>query len=254
MTEPINSEEPDYVNEWLCRYELGDLIARGGFACVYQVTDDTNQEYAAKKANLNVKEIKHEYQILQRLADVPGVPKVFWYGRVHQVQYLHLTLLGSSVSRLQNKQPEKKFPLHVVCSYGCQLLDILRQIHDRGIIHRDLSPANICVSQSSEDEVYLIDFGLATEYKHLDEKSSDNSAGTTIFMSKNSYSMARTRRDDVEALGYVLLLLYLGTLPWIPSPTEGNKREYCIKGKSEPVEKICSGAPPQFADFLTYCR
>ena len=72
----------------------------------------------------------------------------------------------------------------------------------------------------------------------------------------------QSRRDDIESVGYVLLFMLNGTLPWAgtmnnraAATTSQNKeqRVFAIKS-STPVADVCAGAPPELAAFVEYSR
>lgn len=123
---------------------------------------------------------------------------------------------------------------------------MLERLHGAGFIHRDISPANWCLARPLADpkaitlpdlDIRLIDFGLAQEHSKLRDiphLPSYVPSGTSDFMGLNSHVSGRfgpnalsilklflvvvptvqTRRDDLEAVGYVLVHLLGGKLPW----------------------------------------
>ena len=69
--------------------------------------------------------------------------------------------------------------------------------------------------------VHLIDFGLSRKYRdakthqHIPYKENKNLTGTARYASINSHlGIEQSRRDDLESLGYVLVYLVQGYLPW----------------------------------------
>lgn len=69
--------------------------------------------------------------------------------------------------------------------------------------------------------VYLIDYGLSKRYRdsknlqHIPYKENKNLTGTARYASINSHlGIEQSRRDDLEGVGYVLLYLCQGYLPW----------------------------------------
>lgn len=103
-----------------------------------------------------------------------------------------------------------------------QLIECIEQIHKRGYIHGDIKPQNICLKQNGKAlNLSLIDFGLAKNYleddgTHIAKRKDKKFSGNLPFA---SVSMCRqftpTRRDDFEAIFYILLwLLNDHKLPW----------------------------------------
>jgi hypothetical protein len=70
-------------------------------------------------------------------------------------------------------------------------------------------------------------------------------------------SSAQSRRDDLEALGYMLVYFVTGSLPWqglqTAAPTDKYQRVLEIK-QTIAAEDLCKGLPPEFATYTTYIR
>jgi len=67
----------------------------------------------------------------------------------------------------------------------------------------------------------------------------------------------QSRRDDLEALGYVLLYLGKGSLPWQGLKAQSKKQKYERIGEKKmatPVEVLCKGFPSEFATYLNYTK
>ena len=97
----------------------------------------------------------------------------------------------------------------------------LRQLHERGLIHKDIKPANVLVS-SSNDRVWLTGFGLASRLLR-ERQSSDPPefiAGTLAYMApEQTGRMNRSidSRSDLYSLGITLYQMVTGTLPFTAS-------------------------------------
>ena len=106
----------------------------------------------------------------------------------------------------------------------------LEYLHSKNFVHRDLKPENILIGQGKKaNTVYLIDFGLAKRYlcpksgTHIPFKRDKGTVGTAKYLSLSAHQgNEHSRRDDLEALGIVLIyFLRKGKLPWdMPKPAE----------------------------------
>jgi len=90
------------------------------------------------------------------------------------------------------------------------------------MIHRDIKPENIMMGlRENSSTVYAIDFGISRSYlnkktrRHIDFCTGKNLVGTARYVSINAHlGYQLSRRDDLLTLGYVMLYLSLGELPW----------------------------------------
>jgi len=67
----------------------------------------------------------------------------------------------------------------------------------------------------------------------------------------------QSRRDDLEAVGYVLIYLLKGYLPWQGIKANNKQEKYhkiMEKKMTTPVEVLCKGLPIEFSTYLNYCR
>ena len=96
-------------------------------------------------------------------------------------------------------------------------LNVLKSIHQHGVLHRDIKPQNFMIKH---DDIYLIDFGLSIFYidendRHIEKQDSENVVGTPKYISYfNHNGEPNSRRDDLLSLGYMILLLINGSLSW----------------------------------------
>jgi serine/threonine protein kinase len=114
-----------------------------------------------------------------------------------------------------------------------RLISMLKIIHSHYVIHRDIKPQNFMLLYdditSSNKELFIIDFGMATIYvdemkKHLvcNSEKKDYVIGNPKFMSYNIHSgIDASRRDDLISIGYIYLYFLIGYLPWDTYPGKG---------------------------------
>lgn len=130
-----------------------------------------------------------------------------------------MELLGPSLEELFNVC-NKKFSLSTGVRVGLQILKLLKYVHSKGVLHRDIKPDNFLIGRKKKaNKVYLIDFGLAKKYskdgKHIPYRDNKNLTGTARYASINTHlGVEQGRRDDLESLIYVLIYFLKGSLPW----------------------------------------
>lgn len=156
----------------------------------------------------------------------------------------------------------RKFSLKTVLMLGEQLVTRLEAVHNAGIVHRDVKPGNFVMGRGDEaGTVFVIDFGLSNYWRsnsgHIPFNTESPFRGTHRYASVNSHrKFEQSRRDDLEAIGYVLIYFLNGGLPWQSLRVARNKRRKAIgvsKASFSP-EALCEGLPRQFADFLKYVK
>jgi serine/threonine protein kinase len=138
-------------------------------------------------------------------------------------------------------------------------------VHTKKYIHRDLKPENFLIGLGkNEGMIYLIDYGTAKKYiksdtgGHIKERSDKKFIGVARYASLNCHKgLESSRRDDLEAIGYILIYLLKGSLPWQGielKPGEPIERAIYRKKLEITVEELCLGLPKEFNQYLAYCR
>ena len=214
------NEKPKIVGN---KYQIEKRLGNGSFGSIYQGFNIRTREKIAIKIESNqsdIKSLKNEVRIYQYLNGYVKIPSLRWFGSDESSNYMVIDLLGPSLTEVVRKRG--KFSLHTVLKIGIQMIDILQGIHEKGMVHRDIKPDNFLIHSISEfDQIFIIDFGLCKTYvnqdtnEHIDMRKSKSFIGTPNFASVNSHQcLELSRRDDLESLGYTLLFLYFGELPW----------------------------------------
>ena len=202
------------------RYNLYEKLGNGKFGSVYKGKHyKNNTDVAIKFENIqsNIKLLRHETTILKYLyeRDTRNIPAVYWFGTYRENTCLVMSLYDCSL--YDYVLTKEKLSISKINSIIYQLINILKSIHDNGVIHRDIKPQNIMIKSG---ELYLIDFGFSTffidaEGKHVNDDCSEDIIGSPKYVSYNvhSGSMA-SRRDDLLSLGYLYLFLHERRLSW----------------------------------------
>ena len=153
------------------QYQVLQHLGEGGMGKVYKAFDPLMNRYVALKVmKADVPEgeqrrFRREARLCGSFAH-PNLVRVIDVGTTHQHGLFWFAmdfLEGRDIAGAMQKG--RTVPLHVVCEVFRQVLDALRYIHLRGIVHRDVKPANVFVTRDSHDPslriVKLLDFGVA---------------------------------------------------------------------------------------------
>jgi len=175
-----------------------------------------------------------------------------------------MELLGKSLEDVFQQQ-QKKFSIKTVCMVGIQMLDRLEFIHNKNIIHRDIKPDNFVLGLDNKSHIiYILDFGLSKKFRssrthqHIKFNVNKKLTGTARYASINALKgCEQSRRDDLEAIGYVLMYFLRGSLPWQGLHVHKGEDRYkkiLVKKRSTSAEELCLGFPNEFVEYINYTR
>ena len=175
-----------------------------------------------------------------------------------------MELMGKSLEDIF-QQNQKKFSIKTVCMVGIQMLDRLEFIHSKNIIHRDIKPDNFVVGLDNKSHIiYVLDFGLSKKYRssrthqHIKFNVNKKLTGTARYASINALKgCEQSRRDDLEAIGYVLMYFLRGSLPWQGLHVHKGEDRYkkiLVKKRSTSAEELCKGFPNEYVEYVNYTR
>lgn len=157
-------------------------------------------------------------------------------------------IMQSKLARPRLASSGMFFSLEEVARIGAQMVSTLEFVHDRHFIHQNIRPEHI-VYDLRHRRVVLIGYGTAQRYRdattlrHFPELPG-GAVGSPHFTSAGGH-LGRTlsRRDDMESLGYVLVYLFRGTLPWVSTPCKTDVDLFVRKSSIRP-EDLCGGLQP----------
>jgi serine/threonine-protein kinase len=201
------------------RYELLEVIGRGGMGLVYRGRDRVLERTVAVKVlpfehagnPILVERFSREARAIASLSH-PNIVAVFDTGREAGARYLVMEFVsGASLAQLMTDRGS--FAPTEAVDIAAQVASALAAAHRAGIIHRDIKPANVMVEPSAD--VKVLDFGIAHAAADPALTRTSMVLGSAPYIAPE---MARgekaDERSDIYSLGCVLYELLTGRPPF----------------------------------------
>lgn len=243
---------------------LDKKLGGGAFGKLYScINNKTKELYACKIENINTEkpQLSNEYKILNMLKNLTGFPKCIKFQNSSRGYTLIMERLGPNLETIMTKLPNKKYSMKTTSMIILQCLDRIKDIHDKGIIHRDMKPDNFVIGNKGKEKlIYLIDFGLSkiinNDKKNSTIKREKIIMGTMRYISMNTHlGNEQTKKDDLESLAYIIIYFIKGELPWqnvkANSKKEKYNKVYQLKKHNVP-NGICQFLPEDIKLIVTY--
>lgn len=225
------------------KYKVVSVVAKGGMGTVYKVIHPgLKKEIILKRLTIRGNStardrFKQEARILLSL-QCPQIVHTYDYfveGRHHYIAQEFVD--GMSLDKLIAKQVV--LPEQVAMRIFLSACMGLKFAHSQKIVHRDIKPGNILISNKSV--IKLADFGIATSEKELDDAVDETgvTVGTPSYMPPEQFedSGSVDKRADIYAMGVMLYEMLTGAKPFKGKTLETTK-ELIMKGKYIAPHKI----------------
>ena len=236
----------NWTGKQIGKYEIKELLGRGGMGAVYQAYHPAlERDVAIKLIHTHlagepdaVERFRREARVVAALRH-PGIIQIFDFDVEGDAFYMVMEYVpGESLKeRLVSLHGQsKKTPLAEAISLFRSIIEAVAYAHNQGVVHRDLKPANVLLTAAGQP--VLADFGLSRLISSEQLTAAGNIFGTPHYMSpEQSQGQPSDARTDVYALGVMLYELTNGILPFTGDTPVG----IILKQINEPA------APPRSA-------
>lgn len=232
-------------------YTIIDYLGKGSFGTVYKCEKDEgiyaikifNLEYVFQEFKNNGEDnrITREINALKGV-DHPNVIKIVNHGefKSNNQSYIYIIMEYLEGVDLKDKVDKENLELNEIIQIFVQILDGLDAIHQSNIIHRDIKPHNIYVT--NEGQVKILDFGLSKLIDFTSITSTGAEIGSPLYMSPEQIKDIKSidYRSDYYALGIILFEMISKTHPY------GN-----IQSKEQLYYKIINEQPRSILHYLS---
>jgi serine/threonine protein kinase len=239
------------------RYRIEGRLGVGGMSTVQLAFDERLERYVAIKLLAEhladdptfVSRFRREALSAARLVH-PNIVQVFDFGfdeRQHQHFIVMEHVSGHSCAELLRDHGRMEVDQAIdVVTQACRGLDYA---HRNGVVHRDVKPGNLLVSDS--DVVKLADFGIARAADQSSITQVGSVLGTAAYLApEQARGEEAGPRADLYSLGVVTYQLLTGRLPYEASSLS----ELALRQQREPptpIDEINPNVPQELADAIT---
>jgi eukaryotic-like serine/threonine-protein kinase len=206
----------DHVGQQLGNYRLLRKIGQGAFAEVYLAEHLYLERPAAIKI-LHVQIEPKAHEPFRREARTiahlqhPHIVQVLDFGLDDQTPYLVMEYTPGGTLRSHHPRGTR-LPLDRIITYVNQIASALDYAHQQRVIHRDIKPENLLLN--ARHEIVLSDFGLAVVQRTLDSLSTQDPAGTPLYMAPEQIQRHPCAASDQYALGIIVYEWLAGEAPF----------------------------------------
>src|SRR6478672_12523738 len=191
------------------RYELKEVLAKGGMGVVYRAVDGVMKRQVAIKTLLDMTDtiglqlFQKECEVLASMTH-PNIIEIYDVGEFEQEgvsrPYLVMPLLpGVTLDKLI-RASSQRLTVERSIDIACQACRGLQAAHEKGLVHRDIKPSNIFVLE--DDSIKIIDFGVA---HRIEASRTAGRKGTLLFMAPEQIEMKPvSAASDIFSLGVVV--------------------------------------------------
>jgi serine/threonine protein kinase len=227
------------------KYQILANLGSGGFGTVFLARDTWIDKKVAIKVphrqNGGADDLLQEPRLLAAL-DHPNIVGIVTAERVDGSFFIVMEYVkGETLEAVLDR--EKSLDLPRALHYILQILHAVDHAHQASILHRDLRPANVLVSESGQ--VKVADFGTS---RLLEKSHATTVIGSPPYMAPEQFKGRAVLSSDIYSVGVILYQMLTGTLPYF-SPNPAQLEKLVAQGRLTPPKLRNSQIPREISDI-----
>ncbi len=247
----LSQENPLVIGSTISRYRVLERLGGGGAGVVYKAEDVKLGRLVALKflstyrsaSEADTRRFLREARASSAV-DHPNICTVYEVDETEDGR-LFIAMAFCEGETLKKKIERGSLPLPEAVRVAAQIASGLAAAHAKGIVHRDVKPANVIVSP--EGRVKIVDFGIAKLADQSRLTRDGTAVGTAGYMAPEQIRGEEIDpRTDLWALGVVLYEMVTGRTPF-PGDNDHERIRGILTREPEPMASVRAGAPPELA-------
>jgi serine/threonine protein kinase len=228
------------------KYQILSNLGSGGFGTVFLAKDQWIDKKVAIKVphrqSGDFDDLLQEPRLLAAL-DHPNIVGIVTAERVDGVFFIVMEYIkGESLEGVLDR--ERSLDVPRALTYAVQVLKGVEHAHQAQILHRDLRPANVLVSESGL--VKVADFGTS---RLLEKSHATTVIGSPPYMAPEQFQGRAVLASDIYSVGVILYQMLTGTLPYF-SPNPAQIERMVAQGRCTPPRIRNGHVPREISDIV----
>jgi eukaryotic-like serine/threonine-protein kinase len=244
------------IGETVSHYQIVSALGGGGMSAVYKARDIRLGRFVALKFLLeefcrdraSLEQFYQEARIVSSL-NHPGICTIHDIGRHMNRPFIVMEYLEGET--LRDKLRRNGLTMQQAVAIGIDIADVASQAHASGIVHRDISPANLFVTEGGR--IKLLDFGIAQYSGATSEAARRILTGTVNYMSpEQALGHPVDARSDIFSIGVVLYEMLTGRRAF-PGDNLVATLNRIVQATPIPLPRIVANLPSSLEEVVRRC-
>lgn len=235
------------------RYEILEVVGKGGMAIVYKAKCRLLNRFVAIK--MLRKELRDDKSFVEKFRveaqsaaslNHPNIVSVYDVGNTEGVDYFVMEYIDGIT--LKERIEQGKIDWKTACEYAVGICEAIEHAHSKNIVHRDIKPHNIMIT--NDNVVKVTDFGIARAVSSSTLVRAGNVIGSVHYFSpEQACGGIVDFKSDIYSIGVVLYEMLTGRVPFDAENPVAVAKMHVDKAPAAP-KLICPDIPESVSDIV----